>query len=93
MGPARDLPSLLGLSFCHRNRSLAYLVGDGKAQLNRGCSSGIIPPPRGNVLQSPFYCSLFRNGLRNRTMGRGLLLWLLGIPIPVIILLYVFHIV
>jgi hypothetical protein len=26
-------------------------------------------------------------------MGRGLLLWLLGIPIPVIILLYVFHVV
>jgi len=29
----------------------------------------------------------------NLTMGRGLLLWLLGIPIPVIILLYVFHVV
>jgi len=27
------------------------------------------------------------------TVGKGLLLWLLGIPIPVIILLYVFHIV
>jgi len=26
-------------------------------------------------------------------MGRGLLLWLMGIPIPVIILLYVFHVV
>jgi hypothetical protein len=26
-------------------------------------------------------------------MGRGLLLWLLGIPIPVIILLYLFHVV
>ena len=24
-------------------------------------------------------------------MGRGILLWLLGIPIPVIILLYLFH--
>jgi hypothetical protein len=27
------------------------------------------------------------------TMGRGILLWLLGIPIPVIILLYLFHVV
>ena len=27
------------------------------------------------------------------SMGRGLLLWLLGIPIPVIILLYVFHVI
>jgi len=26
-------------------------------------------------------------------MGRGILLWLLGIPIPIIILLYVFHVV
>jgi len=26
-------------------------------------------------------------------MGRGLLLWLVGIPIPVIILLYVFHVI
>jgi uncharacterized protein YjbJ (UPF0337 family) len=26
-------------------------------------------------------------------MGRGILLWLLGIPIPVIILLYLFHVV
>src|SRR6266446_9653165 len=29
----------------------------------------------------------------NRTMGKGLLLWLLGIPIPVIILLYLFHVI
>jgi len=26
-------------------------------------------------------------------MGKGILLWLLGIPIPIIILLYVFHVV
>jgi len=26
-------------------------------------------------------------------MGRGILVWLLGIPIPVIILLYLFHVV
>jgi len=26
-------------------------------------------------------------------MGRGLLLWILGIPLPVIILLYVFHVI
>jgi hypothetical protein len=25
-------------------------------------------------------------------MGRGILLWLIGIPIPVIILLYLFHV-
>jgi len=24
-------------------------------------------------------------------MGKGLLLWLLGIPIPIIIILYLFH--
>jgi len=26
-------------------------------------------------------------------MGRGILLWAIGIPIPIIILLYVFHVV
>jgi len=26
-------------------------------------------------------------------MARGLLLWLLGIPIPIIILLYLFHVI
>jgi hypothetical protein len=26
-------------------------------------------------------------------MGRGILLWLLGIPIPVILLLYLFHVI
>jgi len=26
-------------------------------------------------------------------MGRGILLWLIGIPLPVILLLYVFHVI
>ena len=68
-----------------------YLVGDGKVQLDRGCSGGAIPPPLRERVASLSYCSLFRNSPGNRTMGRGLLLWLLGIPIPVIILLYLFH--
>lgn len=37
--------------------------------------------------------SLYQNVEEVVTMGRGILLWLLGIPIPVIILLYLFHIV
>jgi hypothetical protein len=28
--------------------------------------------------------------MENTTMGRGLLLWLLGVPIPVILLLWLF---
>jgi hypothetical protein len=28
-----------------------------------------------------------------RDMGRGILLWMLGIPIPVLILLYLFHVI
>ena len=27
-----------------------------------------------------------------RTMGKGCILWAVGVPIPVIILLYVFHV-
>jgi hypothetical protein len=39
-------------------------------------------------------CSCFFNpSAGSRTMGRGLLLWILGIPLPVIILLYVFHVI
>ena len=52
----------------------------------------MIPPPGGKTSQSLSHCS-FLQQLGNRTMGRGLLLWLLGIPIPVIILLYVFHVI
>jgi hypothetical protein len=26
-------------------------------------------------------------------MGRGILLWLLGIPIPILLILYLFHVV
>jgi len=26
-------------------------------------------------------------------MGRGLLLWMLGIPLPIILLLWVFHVI
>jgi hypothetical protein len=60
--------------------------------MDRGCSSGVIPPPGGKASQSLSHCS-FLQQFRNCTMGRGLLLWLLGIPIPVIILLYVFHVI
>jgi hypothetical protein len=31
--------------------------------------------------------------LRSNSMGRGLLLWLLGIPLPIILLLWVFHVI
>jgi len=30
---------------------------------------------------------------RRRTAVRGVLLWLLGIPIPIVILLYLFHVI
>jgi hypothetical protein len=31
-----------------------------------------------------------QTGIAEETMGRGILLWLLGVPIPVIILLWLF---
>jgi hypothetical protein len=36
---------------------------------------------------------VFTTNTKEGEMGRGLLLWLLGIPIPVLILLYVFHVI
>jgi hypothetical protein len=42
---------------------------------------------------------LAQSSTRNRKfmgvtcMGKGLLLWLLGIPIPIIILLFIFHVI
>jgi hypothetical protein len=32
----------------------------------------------------------FQAGIEEETMGRGILLWLLGVPIPVILLLWLF---
>ena len=70
---------------------LAYLVGDGKVQLDRGCISGVTNAASALERICPAAPLLQQFG--NLTMGRGLLLWLLGIPIPVIILLYVFHVI
>jgi hypothetical protein len=33
------------------------------------------------------------SGERGVEMGKGILLWLLGIPIPIIILLFLFHVI
>ena len=77
-----------------RNRWLAYLVGDGKVQLDRDCTSDVtngVSALERFAKRRPAAPLLQQFG--NLTMGRGLLLWLLGIPIPVIILLYVFHLV
>jgi len=74
-----------------RNRLLAYLVGDGKVQLDGGCISGVTNAASALERICPAAPLLQQFG--NLTMGRGLLLWLLGIPIPVIILLYVFHVI
>jgi hypothetical protein len=56
-------------------------------------SQNVVPLlfPRRNSITSVFVASLPR--LRSDAMGKGILLWLLGIPIPVIILLYVFHVI
>ena len=43
----------------------------------------------GNERSSKELC-LRRNNLREVFMGRGILLWLLGIPIPIIILIMLF---
>jgi hypothetical protein len=48
--------------------------------------------PLDRALQSLSCCSFLETVLGSHTMGRGVLLWLLGIPIPVIILLYLFHV-
>lgn len=45
------------------------------------------------VLQSRPIAPSLETVSGSHTMGRGLLLWLLGIPIPVIILLYLFHVI
>jgi hypothetical protein len=49
--------------------------------------------PLHRVPQSLSGSSFFGNSVGSHAMGRGLLLWMLGIPIPVVILLYVFHVI
>jgi hypothetical protein len=64
-------------------------------QLDNSCSRGVRNPARtlDRVLRSLSSCSFFGNSVEEFIMGRGLLLWMLGIPIPVLILLYVFHVI
>jgi hypothetical protein len=35
----------------------------------------------------------FRTHARSNPMGKGLILWMVGVPIPIIILLFVFHVI
>jgi hypothetical protein len=35
----------------------------------------------------------FRTPARSKLMGKGLILWMVGVPIPIIILLFVFHVI
>ena len=44
--------------------------------------------PRRNTAYAPAFSS--RSKAEERTMGKGILLWLLGVPIPVILLLWLF---
>jgi hypothetical protein len=61
-----------------------------QAEAKENVASRVLPPQR-NSITFGFVASLRRT--RSDAMGRGILLWLLGIPIPVIILLYIFHVI
>src|ERR1700676_1735687 len=54
-----------------------------------GCHDGGANNETGGELQVILLC-LFRKCQQEGSMGRGILLWLLGIPIPIIILLALF---
>jgi hypothetical protein len=43
----------------------------------------------GGTIDAPPRC-LRNRGIEEASMGKGILLWLLGVPIPVIILLWLF---
>ena len=46
----------------------------------------------GTPLPAPRFLNALDTTKRNKAM-RGVLLWVLGIPIPIIILLYLFHVI
>lgn len=52
-----------------------------------GAKRGFIrrPEPIGTLLR---YASANLLAIRERTMGRGLLLWLIGIPLPIILIIW-----
>jgi hypothetical protein len=54
------------------------------AVLRRGCNRNAVR----NRARRPWVPSLPTN--RRMTMGKGILMWLIGIPIPIIILLLIF---
>jgi len=51
--------------------------------------AGAIPPARSDVAIGWFQCGTDER----RVEMRGILLWALGIPIPIIIVLYLFHVI
>jgi hypothetical protein len=57
------------------------------------CASSFAPQrassPRGTIAPAFRYCDRLERGEAEDVVGRGLLLWFLGIPIPVIILIWV----
>jgi hypothetical protein len=62
------------------------------------CGAPIVPPvankiilqPAGTEVPSGHCDNIDHNFLQEAFMGRGILLWLLGIPIPIIILIMLF---
>jgi hypothetical protein len=47
----------------------------------------LLVPPGGAIIVDPARLSSFERAFMEANMGGGILLWLLGVPIPIIILL------
>jgi hypothetical protein len=66
------------------NRRQRHSVGGGTFFATHGCSSDRKPGSQAAVApREPHPCM-------EATMGRGLLLWLIGIPLPIILLIWAF---
>jgi hypothetical protein len=71
-------------------------IADGSLAVvgTQGMPLAFFPPPAGTAVLhrtfGPIDLGLIDFGLKEPIMGRGILLWLLGVPIPIIILLALF---
>jgi hypothetical protein len=52
----------------------------------------VVWPPRNLIIESTFLLrrDLYGGAAEENKMGRGLLLWLIGIPLPIILLIWAF---
>src|SRR5437868_3568844 len=92
-GSVTPVPRPRGIAQAPRHGFATALGGRGAARGSLGHGRELRPKTREETMPKPINGSRAIAITEEEGVMRGVLLWLLGIPIPIIILLYVFHVV